>query len=375
MWSRLKFFYFNKTNILDRYLIREFTGPFLLATGGFAIIAIVDILMYLVELLVISGIPFLTMIRLLIYKLPSLMVLFFPMAVLFAIMLLLVRMAKDNEITVLRVSGVHAIRIVIPLIAVCFMTTILSYYINENLVPWTNRTSDMIIQKEIKKKPPPNILENVVFKDSGNRFFYINKIDKKQSIIRKLLIFEDSPQYPRIITANEAVWKDHSWTLLDGRIIDLNKDGNLEFMDSFYEMKIHVNQSVGSLYTHQKNAREMNSEELRDKIRVRNKGGLSTRSLKVEYYMKFSVPLACFIFGLTGIAFCLNLVQTGKDWWGVIIAICASVLTVGLYFFLVAVCRAFGKEGSLDPFTAAWLPNIIYGGIGGLSTYYYCYFK
>ena len=42
MWSRLKFFYFNKTNILDRYLIREFTGPFLLATGGFAIIAIED---------------------------------------------------------------------------------------------------------------------------------------------------------------------------------------------------------------------------------------------------------------------------------------------------------------------------------------------
>ena len=82
-----------RITILDRYLFREFSGPFVLAVGGFAVIAIVDILFYLVELFVISGISFFTIIRLLVYKLPSLMIIFFPMAVLFAVMLLLVRMA------------------------------------------------------------------------------------------------------------------------------------------------------------------------------------------------------------------------------------------------------------------------------------------
>ena len=36
---------------------------------------------------------------LLMFKLPAIMILFFPMAVLFATMLVLVRMAKDNEIS------------------------------------------------------------------------------------------------------------------------------------------------------------------------------------------------------------------------------------------------------------------------------------
>ena len=148
-----------------------------MAVGGFAVIAIVDILFYLVELFVISGISFFTIIRLLVYKLPSLMIIFFPMAVLFAVMLLLVRMAKDNEITVLRASGVPSFRILLPVLIFAFGATLISFWTNEKLVPWANHSADVILHKEIKKKPPPIVAENIVFKDVGARFFYIKKID------------------------------------------------------------------------------------------------------------------------------------------------------------------------------------------------------
>ena len=100
-----------KLTILDKYLIREFFFPFFLAVFGFALIGIVDILFYVVELSVLSGVSFLTTIKLLIYKLPAVMVLFFPMATLFACMLLFVRMAKDNELSVLRTSGISSFKI------------------------------------------------------------------------------------------------------------------------------------------------------------------------------------------------------------------------------------------------------------------------
>ena len=105
-------FFINRFKILDRYLVREFINPFILAVCGFGLIAVVDILMYLVELAVISGIGFDVVIRILIYKLPAIMVLFFPMAVLFTVMLILVRMAKDNEITVLKTFIVKTLQIV-----------------------------------------------------------------------------------------------------------------------------------------------------------------------------------------------------------------------------------------------------------------------
>ena len=176
------------TKTLDRYLFREFFNPFFLAVSGFAIIGIVDILFYLVELAILSGISFYTITRLLLYKLPAIMILFFPMAVLFSVMLLMVRMAKDNELTVLRTSGINTTRIIGPLLLFTFVTAPLSYITNEKIGPWSNHTSDKLIRKEIKKKPPPDIKENIVFKDGNSRYFYIKRINAKLSTIENILI-------------------------------------------------------------------------------------------------------------------------------------------------------------------------------------------
>jgi lipopolysaccharide export system permease protein len=357
-------------NILDRYLIREFSGPFLLAVGGFAIIALVDILFYLVELAVISGISFYTVLKLILYKLPAVMILFFPMAVLFAVMLLLVRMAKDNELTVLRASGVNILRVVIPVFILAIVTSMLSYLTNEKIVPWANRTSDSLIRREIKRKPPPNIVENVVFKDAWDRFFYIKKVHSKEGSMEGILIFEDSSNFPRIITAKEARWDKKSWILMNGRVHNLDKEGLVDFVDSFTELAIHVDQDVSNYYR-RKTAREMDSKELKSKISSLSRGGISTRALKVEYHMKKSVPAACFVFGLVGMAFCLGFVRSGKDWWGVILSICTSVLTVGFYFFIVAVFRALAKDGTVTPFLGAWIPNLVYGVVAIIAIVYH----
>lgn len=375
MLQAIKAFFVNRTTILDRYLFKQFTGPFLLAVGGFALIGIVDILFYLVELAILSGISFYTILRLLLYKLPAIMILFFPMAVLFSVMLLMVRMAKDNELTVLRTSGVHSGRIVVPLLLLTFMTAVISYYTNEKVVPWTNETSDALIRKEIKKKPPPVIRENIVFKDSSNRFFYIKKVNTQTSTMEHVLILEDTSYFPRITAAKKAFWNQLSWTLIDGYTQELSKGGTIEFMDDFDEMTINVEQNIETFYKRQKSAKEMDSKELKERISTLKKGGVSTRGLKVEYHMKTSVPMACFIFGLLGIAYCLSFVRSGKDWWGVIFSIVISVLSVGFYFFIMALFRALAKDAVITPFLGAWIPNMIYGSIAGAITFYQCKYR
>ena len=119
----------------------------------------------------------------------------------------------------------------------------------------------------------------------------------------------------------------------------------------------------------------MDSKELKKRIQTLSKVGISTRSLKVEYHMKKSIPAACFIFGLTGIAFCLLFVRSGKDWWGVIIAIIIAVLSTGLYFFSIALFRALGKDGTIIPLLSVWIPNLIYGTIASAAIFYQCKYK
>lgn len=375
MLNKIKSYFFKHTTILDRYLFREFFSPFFLAISGFALIGIVDILFYLVERAILSGVPFLVVVQLLLYKLPAIMVLFFPMAVLFAMMLLLVRMAKDSELTVLRTSGVHTLRIIAPLLLFAFSTTFLSYFTNETIVPWTNEKSDLLIQNEITKKPPPDIAENIVFKDGHQRYFYVKRINAKLSSMENILIFEETAQFPRIISAKKALWEQNKWTLLNGFIQETDEGGLISFLDRFEEMTIHVQEDIYSFYKKQKSASEMNSEELKNKIQTLTKGGVSTRSLEVEYYLKTSIPAACFIFGLIGLSYCLSFVRSGKDWWGVVVAICAAVLTVGFYFFIVAVFRALAKDGELSPFLGAWTPNILYASIATGILSYQCKYR
>lgn len=360
---------------LDRYLFNQFMGPFVLAVFGFAIIGMVDILFYLVELTVISGIPFHTIIQLLMYKLPAVMVMFFPMAVLFSVMLMMVRMAKDNELTILRTSGVPSSRIVIPIILITVFTSLLSYVTNEKLVPWTNERSNQLIREQIEKTPPISVAENIIFKDAENRFFYIKHVNSKNGVMENLLIFEETTDFPRVISAKKALWHQSSWTLVDGFIQETDSDGSVQFLDHFDEMTIHITQDLDTFFKQEKSAKEMDSKELKERIKTLNKGGINTQGLKVEYYMKTSIPFGCAIFGLIGIAYCLSFVRTGKDWWGVIVAIIIAVLSVGLYLFITALFRAFAKDGNLDPLWGAWIPNIIYGSLAGVITIYQCLAK
>ncbi len=338
-------------------------GPFILAVAGFAIIGMLDFLFYLVDLSVLSGVSSHVLLKLLFYKLPGIMVLFFPMAVLFSVMLMLVRMAKDSELTALRTSGVHTLRILTPLLVACFFVAGMSYLSNEKLVPWTAQASETVMREHIQHIPPPEIVQNVVFKE-GDRFFYIQEVDAKHNELKHLLMFEERAHFPRLTTAQKAVWKGRSWHLQKGYIQDINDDGSMRFSDHFSELILHVDQDLAAFYRPPKSAREMDSKELRNKIQGLQKSGLSTRSLSVEYHMKKSVPVACVIFGLIGMSYCLTFVRSGQDWWGVIIAICLAVLTVALYFFMVALCRAFAKSGTLDPLLGAWLPNVVYGTLG-----------
>jgi lipopolysaccharide export system permease protein len=356
---------FRRIHILDRYFFGQYFWPFFLAIGAFGIIGIVDIVFYLIELSVLSGISAKIVFQLILFKLPAILVLFAPIAVLFSIMLLLVRMIKDHELLVLFSYGVSSIRIIAPLLIFGALTSFSAFLVNESLVPWTNRHANDIIAREIERKPPPEIAEDVVFKGTDDRFFYVQQVDRKTGEMRSVLIFEDTGQYPRILVAERAQWGINEWHLWNGKTIELNSDADIEYVNTFSHMKINVNQNLNFIDGNSKSPTEMDSQELRTRIAILEKSGISTQGLKVEYGLKQAIPVACLVFGSIGIAYCFTFIKTGKDWWGIVISIGVAAVTVMAYFFVLAVCRALGKGGNLSPFFAVWTANIIFGLWGG----------
>lgn len=347
--------------ILDRYLFADVAGPFFFGLFGFVIIGMVDLVFSLIDMFINNGIPFLVVMKILIYKIPAIMVLFYPMAVLFATLIVLIRMAKDSEITVLRAGGISLGRIVLPILVAGFLAFGLSYFTNEKIVPWANNISDEILRKAMIKKPSPDIIENTFFKESENRFFYVKKILKDQKEMENIVIHETTDGFPRVITAKTATYEGQLWRLKNGVVYTYNTAGLLHYQGKFTEMTIWVDPQLYNYYRTEKTPREMNSKELRQKIKSLQNSGSETKVLNVEYQLKYSMPMASFIFALIGTALALIFVKHGRDLWGVVIAVLTALLSVGFYFFVMATFRSLARGGYIVPSLGAWGPNILFG--------------
>lgn len=92
----------NFPRTLDRYIIREFLGPFFFCVIGFTVILLSGLLFQLSDLIFVKHVPAATVGRMLLYKIPGTAVLTLPIAVLFATLLSLGRLVQDSEVTVMR---------------------------------------------------------------------------------------------------------------------------------------------------------------------------------------------------------------------------------------------------------------------------------
>ena len=107
--------------LLDRWLIVELIGPLLFAIAAFTVVSLsVGVMFDLVRKIVESGLPVLIAVQVLLMRLPSFLVISFPMATLMATLLAYSRLSANSELTALRSVGVTAQRMIAPALALSF---------------------------------------------------------------------------------------------------------------------------------------------------------------------------------------------------------------------------------------------------------------
>jgi lipopolysaccharide export system permease protein len=345
--------------ILDRYVFSEMVGPFLIGVIGFILVLAVDLLFTMADLIINKGVPLWAVLKLLLYKLPSIMVLTFPVSTLFATAMALGRFSKDSEIVALRTSGINLFRISIPILLVGLVISFGAYFTNEKLVPHANHVASNLIRQIIYKRPLPTVKNNVFFKDAHNRHYYARRIDMKNKTMENIMVYEVTDEkFPRVILADKASFKGRIWELKDGVIHKYDKDGYLNYEAGFSYMKLNVSEDILS-FSKNKNYEEMDSNELKSMISVLNKGGINTKALRTELLMKYSIPATCFVFALIGIPFSLPSPRSGRT-WGMVV----TIVFMFTFYVFASVFRSLGKGGVLPPMAAAFTPQILFSIIG-----------
>ena len=345
--------------VLDRYVFFEMIGPFLIGVVGFILVLTVDLLFTMADLIINKGVPFWAVLKLLVYKLPSLLVLTFPVSTLFGTAMALGRLSNDNEITALRTSGVTLFRIAAPILIVGILVSLISFITNEKIVPRANLVSTNIIRQIIYKQPLPEVKENVFFKDAHNRYYYARRVNMKTKNMESVVVYEVTDEkFPRFILAESAIFAGRIWELKNGVIHRYDEKGYLNYEANFSEMKINVSEDVLS-FTEQKTPQDMERKELVDMINVLAKGGANTHSLLTELYMRYSIPFTCFVFALVGVPFSLPLPRSGRT-WGMVV----TIVFMFTFYVFTTIFRSLGRGGILPPAVAAFTPQVSFVIIG-----------
>lgn len=348
-------------SLLDRYLVMELIRPFLLGVLGFVVIMLANTLYLYAELIVHSGVSVDVVAWLLLYNLPAIIVVTFPVAFLFSTLLAIGRLSKDSEVTAMRSVGVSFNRILMPLLGVSVVVSYAAFWINDEVVPWANRKTVDLVREMVLHQGQPVIKENIFFKGTKeDRYFYVRQVDRRNNNMYDVFIFDKRTGGQQVVIASEAQWVGDTWNLRNGVMSRYDKWGSISEEEAFKEMAVKVSLNPDAFFAAgERSPQEKSSGELAEEITALREGGTDTKSMEVDYHMKFSLPLATFFSAMLAAPLGAKFSRMGGY-----IGVVFSIILVFIYYVVMSVARSMGNNGVVDPVTGAWIQNYLFGVVG-----------
>ncbi len=352
-------------HLLDRYILKLLLPPFLFGIGIFTVLLVAgDVLFYLANLVVNQGLSLWVAIKIFLYKLPEVVIMTFPMAVLLATILAFGKMSSHGEIIALRSVGVSFRRSLVPVIIMAVGVAVFSFIFNESVVPITRRAVSNVLEAEIGKKKAVLLKEDVFLREMEGeelrRVLYIAQMNPRSGYFRRVIIQEfEKNRLSRIITAEDGFIEGDSWVLNDGKIYNIDKDGSVSSVAKFKKQIMTFSFSPQKAVSMAKEPQEMTLVELKEHISMLKAQGASSKRLEVRYHQRLAIPWAGVVFVLIGAPLAI-VPHRGSSSMGVGL----SVLIIFIYYVLLSFGQALGDAGEIPPLLAAWLPNMVLGGVG-----------
>ena len=346
--------------IFKRYILKEFTTPFLMGIAGMTVILMSDLLFELMDYLVSRRTPLAVVLKLIWFKLPEIIILTLPVAVLLAVFMSVGRLVKDSEMTVMRTAGISFVSLVTPLILLGIVISSMAFLLGDYIVPKANAEFEEVIRRVIFQDNLPQIEEDVFFKGTGNYYFYVRFVDRTNGVMKDVLVYRTNYiGLPEIISAKEACYEEKTFILKDGISREFDEAGFVTSEKKFQKVAINIGQDIDTIFGVQKSTSEMTRKELAEQIAIFSRSGANVNELIVDYHRKVSIPLVSLVFVLLGAPLSIKFGK-GGTFLGVGLAIGIALI----YYVLSALFRTLGIEGIIAPILGAWLPTVFFLTIG-----------
>lgn len=355
---------------LDRLILNEIVSPFigsaLLFTGlffaGGELVRYAEFLQKGQGLLIVG--------QLILYTLPQVIALTFPMAILLAALLGFGRLSGDSEITALVAAGLSFERIMAPVAVFGLLISFLGLWINSSVVPKATMRKEALI-RSARKSGAMNM-------SSAMAFNYTNNDDDHHTVTH---VFADGGVTMDATTstatlrgvsidvrqngtttafANAPVARwvvdTKSWILEDGEFAIFGVNSQNSRFTTLSTDEIHANlgtpQAISVL---QYPVEQVTTAGLWERVNVlRASGNVSdARAAEVEIARRIAIPFGSLVFALIGAPLGVRSTRGGKG-----VGFGISVLITFIYWMALQIVSILARGGILPPMLGLMIPNI-----------------
>jgi LPS export ABC transporter permease LptG len=335
---------------LDRYVIREALVPSILALLVFTFILQIPPVMDVAEKLIAKGVDTRTIGR---------------------IMLTLValgRLSGDRETVALLSCGVSVYRLLRPVAVVALIAWAATSWVMIWALPNANQAYREIVYSIVAARAEHEIKPRVFFEDFPNLLMYVRDVPPEGTGWADVFLADTrTAGEPQIFLARRGrLVLDRATRSVDLVLEDGTRHRSPPSRPDTYEVQRFETMTLGldpdTVFPRtgiQRGENEMTIAELEADARRRIAEGVSPHRPIMAIHKKFSIPVACLVFGLIGLGLGVTSRKDGKQ-----SSFAVAIGVIFVYYVFMYTAEALAKAGWLRAELAMWVPNAILGGAG-----------
>ncbi|MGH7859524.1 MAG: LPS export ABC transporter permease LptF, partial [Candidatus Binatia bacterium] len=358
---------------IDRYVVSEIVGPFALGLLVYTFILLVQFFFRLADMIIKRGLPTGTVLELVAYYMPSVIVLTIPMSLLLAVLVGIGRLASDSELVALRSCGVSLYRILRPVLLVGLFFTGVNAWLMLDVVPRANAAHTRLLAEVVSRTLAADIEPRVFYNEFQGKILYV---------------FDTSPDgrdWTGVFLADSVTSSDRPSDVV------VAERGRLELTDEGERVVLDLENAVQHTFELSRPDRyetrryEKMRIVLRDRYateeRVRSLGMKHVRGMtwgelgevardpasstqlrtqaRIHRQKMLAIPAACLVFALLALPMAFTNRRGGKS-----SGFAASIGIVVVYYVLLSQGEKAALADKMPAAVGLWLPNVVLAAVG-----------
>jgi lipopolysaccharide export system permease protein len=356
----------NPLRLLDRYIVRNFLQPYVYCILGFLSIWLIFDISDNSSTIFDERAPFLLVAKFYWTQIPQVLVILLPVSLLLALLFSLGRMSRSNEIVSMLTAGVSVPRMVMPLLVIGLLTTGVTLALNYSLAARAELARKNFFDQVNRGGLREVVIYGQVFRNrTDNRTWYIARFSPPATEFNGVQIVQQDAQenIVRNYIATEAFYESatKSWQLEKVKVVNYDSAGNITD-EKLVPSETITGWSETPYRLSSANVRPefLGISELNEYLHY-NADFPETllAPFRTQLQYRWALPWTCFV-----VAIMATPLGIGFSRRGILSSVAVAIGLVFSMNFLTHLFLALGEGDRVSPFTAAWMPNLIFFVIG-----------